>query len=69
MATLADDSGLEVAALAGDPGVRSARYGADKFADKIALLLKAIVRPDSSGVRGSSARLRSQIVRAYRWYV
>lgn len=28
---MADDSGLEVAALGGDPGVRSARYSADEF--------------------------------------
>jgi XTP/dITP diphosphohydrolase len=44
MATLADDSGLEVAALSGDPGVRSARYGGPemKFPDKIRLLLTAM---------------------------
>ena len=44
MATLADDSGLEVAALGGEPGVMSARYGgpAINFADRIQLLLKAM---------------------------
>ena len=44
MATLADDSGLEVAALGGEPGVMSARYGGPdmKFADKIQLLLNTM---------------------------
>ena len=44
--TLADDSGLEVDALGGDPGVRSARYGSDACRsdpDRVALLLRNLV--------------------------
>ena len=42
--TLADDSGLEVDALNGEPGVRSARYAGDDAtdADRIAFLLRKL---------------------------
>ena len=43
MLTLADDSGLEVDALSGEPGVRSARYGDDSCTsdkERVDLLLK-----------------------------
>ena len=60
---LADDSGLEVDALAGAPGVRSARYAGPGAtdADNRAKLLRAL-----DGVRGKerSARFRCAIVLA-----
>jgi XTP/dITP diphosphohydrolase len=45
MLTLSDDSGLEVDALGGEPGIRSARYGGDPNAtdqDRVRLLLSKL---------------------------
>ena len=60
---LADDSGLEVAALGGRPGVLSARYGGDDlpFAEKIRLLLAEV---EASGSADRSARFVSSIALA-----
>jgi len=59
--TLADDSGLEVDALDGAPGVRSARYALGDDADRVAALLRALENaavPDDE----RSARFRCVIV-------
>ena len=42
--TLADDSGLEVDALGGEPGVRSSRYAGEEAtdADRVAFLLEKL---------------------------
>lgn len=50
MPVLADDSGLEVAALHGEPGVRSARYGGDEttFDEKMRLILDRLAETESS---------------------
>jgi XTP/dITP diphosphohydrolase len=54
-ATIADDSGIEVDALAGGPGPRSARYGGPALDDagRVALLLRdlAACAPDGRGAR------------------
>ena len=56
---LADDSGLEVNALGGAPGVLSARYAGDRAddADKIKKLLSELANTDPQGQR-REARFR-----------
>jgi XTP/dITP diphosphohydrolase len=46
---VADDSGLEVACLGGEPGVRSARFGLPEmnYSDRIKLLLTSIAKANS----------------------
>ncbi|WP_076004196.1 XTP/dITP diphosphatase [Dehalogenimonas formicexedens] len=58
--TLADDSGLEVDALGGEPGVRSARYAGDNATDtgRIDLLLR---RLETVPVGKRTARFRCVI--------
>ena len=60
--TLADDSGLEVDALSGEPGVRSARYGGDACPsdfERTALLLKNL---EDVAWEARTARFRCVIV-------
>ena len=60
--TLADDSGLEVDALGGEPGVFSSRYGSDPNAtdqDRLALLLRNL-----EGVRWEKRTARFRCVLA-----
>ncbi|MGH9946296.1 MAG: RdgB/HAM1 family non-canonical purine NTP pyrophosphatase [Pyrinomonadaceae bacterium] len=60
MRTIADDSGLEVDALGGAPGIHSARYGGTSLSydKKIEMLLTEI---KSSGDRNRAARFVSHI--------
>src|SRR5262245_4907032 len=58
---LADDSGLEVDALDGAPGIRSARYGATD-AERIARLLSAL-----AGRPGVERRARFRCVVVLAW--
>jgi XTP/dITP diphosphohydrolase len=49
--TLADDSGLEVAALDWGPGARTGRFGGDDVADPVALLLERLAGIDDRRAR------------------
>ncbi len=62
--TLADDSGLEVDALDGEPGVRSSRYAGDDAtdADRVAYLLGKL---DDIPARDRTARFRCVIAVAW----
>lgn len=66
---LADDSGLEVDALGGEPGVRSARYSGatdgDVDAANVAKLLVELDRVGAAALEARTARFRTAIV--LRW--
>ncbi|MEW6207547.1 MAG: RdgB/HAM1 family non-canonical purine NTP pyrophosphatase [Acidobacteriota bacterium] len=62
MPTIADDSGLEVDALAGAPGVYSARYGGSTDADRTAKLLE-----EMRGVPGERRGARFVCAAAIVW--
>ena len=66
-AALADDSGLEVVALRGAPGVRSARYAGDDAtdADNVALVLDQLRRAGALAAVDRRARFRCVIVLRY----
>ena len=49
--TLAEDSGLSVAAMSGGPGVRSARWEGDAYVHKNALLIR-LLEDKHGGARG-----------------
>ena len=51
--TVAEDSGLEIDALDGEPGVRSARFNGASYADKFAAIQRLLAE---RGADGSAAR-------------
>lgn len=61
---LADDSGLEVDALGGEPGVRSARYAGESAsdADNVALVLAELERLGALDPGARTARFRCVLV-------
>jgi XTP/dITP diphosphohydrolase len=63
-AALADDSGLEVDALGGAPGVHSARYAGESAtdADNVALLLAELERVGATDPSARTARFRCVLV-------
>ena len=65
-AAVADDTGLEVDALGGAPGVRAARYAGEgaTYADNVAKLLRELERV---GARGPDRRARFRTVALVAW--
>ena len=51
--TVAEDSGLEIDALDGEPGVRSARFNGESYAEKFAAIRRMLAE---RGADGSAAR-------------
>ena len=51
--TVAEDSGLEIDALDGEPGVRSARFNGESYSDKFAAIRRMLAE---RGAGGSTAR-------------
>jgi len=64
--TVAEDSGLEIDALDGAPGIESARFGGEQstYAEKFALIYDALraQRAASSGLRASEAKATARFV-------
>lgn len=67
MAALADDSGIEVEALGGAPGVRSARYAGEgaSDADNVAKLLGALAEAGATRPGQRRARFRAVVLLAF----
>ena len=67
MAAVADDTGLEVEALAGAPGVYAARFAGEgaSYADNVAMLLSELERVGASTPGERRARFRSVAFVAY----
>ena len=66
MATLADDGGLEVDALGGEPGVKSHRWLGERRSDDQALADEVIRRMRGVEPSRRSARLRAALALVYR---
>lgn len=66
-AAVADDTGLEVDALDGRPGVRSARYAGEDatYEDNVALLLEELDRAEARAAGQRTARFRT--IALLRW--